>query len=316
MANYTLTPSPWQTFFYANGAPVASGQLFTYLAGTTTPAPTYLNASGTPNTNPIILDAAGRAVIYLAGGSYRFDLYDSVANGGALIKTEDNITSVPVSASQPADTGVAGATILAGQAVYLSDGTAGVVGRWYLAQANNPYSSTTPQVGFALANTSAGNAISVIRIGQVVTGLTVTTGLSYYIDPLTAGSITATPPPLARYMGPGGPASSLVVGNAPPASPTVLTTAAIGPQNNFNPGLSNFTALTVIRMANATTTAISGLAAGFDGQRVVIQALTAGQVDLLHAQPPVQPGQPAVGGPVLCWRDLARRRIRRRRVCL
>ena len=281
MANYTLTPSPWQTFFYANGAPVASGQLFTYLAGTTTPAPTYLNASGTPNTNPIILDAAGRAVIYLAGGSYRFDLYDSVANGGALIKTEDNITSVPVSASQPADSGVAGATILAGQAVYLSDGSGGLTaGRWYLAQANNAYSSTIPEVGFAAADTSAGNAIAIIRIGQVF-GLTVTTGLAYYIDPTTAGAVTATAPLLARYMGQADTASSFVVGNAPPGQPLGATSTVLGTQNNFNPpGFSNFNnGLLILRMNNAGPTTLTGIVAGYPGQRLIILAFN-GQVDL------------------------------------
>ena len=291
MANYTLTPSPWQTFFYANGAPVAGGQLFTYLAGTTTPAPTYLNASGTPNTNPIILDAAGRAVIYLAGGSYRFDLYDSVANGGALIKTEDNITSVPLSASQPADSGVAGATILAGQAVYLSDGSGGLTaGRWYLAQANNAYSSTNPEVGFAAADTSAGNAIAIIRIGQVVSGLTVTTGLAYYIDPTTAGAVTATAPPYARYLGQADTASSLVVGNAPPPRPLVPTPAPVGVVNNFQPfGSTNtgnqswgYNSVIYVSVNNATLAQITGIVAGYVGQRLILSSGGAGQVDLLH----------------------------------
>ena len=233
--NYTLTPSPWQTFFYASGAPVASGQLYTYLAGTTTPATTYSTSSGTPNTNPIILDAAGRAVIYLAVGSYRFDLYDSVANGGALIKTEDNISAVPAAAAQPVASGVSGTSILAGQAVYLSDGSGGLTaGRWYLAQANNAYSSTNPEVGFALTDATIGSTISVIQTGQVLSGVSVTTGLGYYLDAVTPGSITATAPASGTLYGPGGSSHRSSSGTRRPASAQSRHGPG-GTPNNFQP---------------------------------------------------------------------------------
>lgn len=50
----------WQ-FFDDNGDPLSGGKVFTYAAGTTTPLATYTNRDGiTPNSNPIILDAAGR----------------------------------------------------------------------------------------------------------------------------------------------------------------------------------------------------------------------------------------------------------------
>lgn len=59
----TLSPlagAGWQ-FFDDNGVPLAGGKIFTYLSGTSTPATTYTSSAGTtPNTNPIILDAAGR----------------------------------------------------------------------------------------------------------------------------------------------------------------------------------------------------------------------------------------------------------------
>lgn len=49
-----------------NGRPLAGGRLYTYENGTTTPAPSYKDAAGTIlNTNPIILDARGSAVIFL-----------------------------------------------------------------------------------------------------------------------------------------------------------------------------------------------------------------------------------------------------------
>ena len=59
----TLSPlagAGWQ-FFDDNGVPLAGGLIYTYLSGTSTPATTYTSSSGaTPNTNPIVLDAAGR----------------------------------------------------------------------------------------------------------------------------------------------------------------------------------------------------------------------------------------------------------------
>ena len=48
-------------FFDDSGNPLTGGKVYTYAAGTTTPAATYTTSAGTvANTNPIILDAAGR----------------------------------------------------------------------------------------------------------------------------------------------------------------------------------------------------------------------------------------------------------------
>lgn len=50
----------WQ-FFNNNGIPLSGGKIYTYAAGTTTPQTTFTGRDGlTANTNPIILDAAGR----------------------------------------------------------------------------------------------------------------------------------------------------------------------------------------------------------------------------------------------------------------
>jgi hypothetical protein len=68
-------------FFDANGVPLTGGLIYTYLAGTTTPAVTYTSKLGTSNnTNPIVLDAAGRtpAEIWMTGGVlYKFVLKSS-----------------------------------------------------------------------------------------------------------------------------------------------------------------------------------------------------------------------------------------------
>lgn len=55
-----------------NGRPLTGGKVWTYEAGTTTPKATYVDPDGgAKNTNPIILDEAGRANIYLDDGAYR-----------------------------------------------------------------------------------------------------------------------------------------------------------------------------------------------------------------------------------------------------
>ena len=74
------------------GAVLNGGKVFTYVAGTTTPKPTWTEASGaTANTNPVILDAAGRAEIWLTEGeAYKFVIQTAA---GVTLETVDNITT-------------------------------------------------------------------------------------------------------------------------------------------------------------------------------------------------------------------------------
>lgn len=82
-------------FFDANGAPLSGGLIYSYLAGTTTAATTFTSRAGTSNnTNPIVLDAAGRtpAEIWLTGGSlYKFILKSSTF---VQIGLYDNIPAI------------------------------------------------------------------------------------------------------------------------------------------------------------------------------------------------------------------------------
>lgn len=83
-------------FFDNNGVPLTGGKLYSYLAGTTTPATTYTTSSGgTAHTNPIVLDSAGRVPsgeIWLDGTSqYKFVLKTSVE---VTIATYDNVWGI------------------------------------------------------------------------------------------------------------------------------------------------------------------------------------------------------------------------------
>jgi hypothetical protein len=83
-------------FFDNNGAPLSGGLIYTYLAGTTTPAVTYTSSLGvTPHSNPIVLDAAGRIAtgeIWLTSSTdYKFVTKTSV---GVQLGSYDNIPSI------------------------------------------------------------------------------------------------------------------------------------------------------------------------------------------------------------------------------
>lgn len=77
-----LLPVAQVQFLDANGRPLAGGTLATYVPGTTTGKTTWTDAAGTvANTNPVVLDSAGRCSLY-GDGLYRTILEDS---GGNLI---------------------------------------------------------------------------------------------------------------------------------------------------------------------------------------------------------------------------------------
>lgn len=85
-----LLPEPEVQFCDANGHPYAGGTIDIYIPGTDTPRDTWQDEAGTAlNTNPIILDAAGRAIIW-GEGEYRFVLKD--ADGNLIY---DQIASTP-----------------------------------------------------------------------------------------------------------------------------------------------------------------------------------------------------------------------------
>lgn len=87
----TLLPNAEQQFCDENGVPYAGGQVFHYVPGTTTLKDTYQDPDGTIlNTNPVVLDSAGRAIIF-GTGAYRQILFDNAMN-----MIWDRLTNAPV----------------------------------------------------------------------------------------------------------------------------------------------------------------------------------------------------------------------------
>jgi hypothetical protein len=77
-----LAPQPVFQAFTPNGDPLVGGQLFTYIAGTSTPQASYVDSTQTtPNTNPVILNSMGQANVWLVTSqTYKLVLQDSAGN--------------------------------------------------------------------------------------------------------------------------------------------------------------------------------------------------------------------------------------------
>lgn len=76
----SLLPNGEQTFLDDNGDPLAGGSVYFYIPTTSTPKNTWQDSGQvTLNTNPVVLDSAGRAIIY-GSGSYRQVVKDSLGN--------------------------------------------------------------------------------------------------------------------------------------------------------------------------------------------------------------------------------------------
>ena len=133
LAQEVLSPLPIQHFVDNNGNALTGGKLFTYQAGTTTPATTYTSSTGgTPNTNPVILNTRGEANVWIpAGTAFKFVLSPSTDTNPPTnpIWTVDNITT--------ANASIIGA-LIAGDCIKAANTTTG------LADAGAPCNANAP----------------------------------------------------------------------------------------------------------------------------------------------------------------------------
>lgn len=75
-----LLPNAEQTFVDGNGVPLDGGTVTFYIPNTSTPKTTWSDqGESIPNTNPVVLDSAGRAIIW-GTGSYRELVKDQFGN--------------------------------------------------------------------------------------------------------------------------------------------------------------------------------------------------------------------------------------------
>jgi hypothetical protein len=204
----------------SNGDPMAGYQLFTYEAGTTTKLATYSDADLTSaNSNPIVLDSAGRASVFLQAASYKFVMAppnDSDPPVAAVwtVDEVDSLAGFGVNVDIPF---TAGENVSFGEVCYMAQGV-GVTtaGRWYRADADDGSASVyAPVLGFPTANVVAG-ATGTMRISGRVQNLGgLSTGNRYYVS-TAAGTLTTT-----RL------ANMRIVGHADSATTLILTPASL-----------------------------------------------------------------------------------------
>jgi hypothetical protein len=133
MASVLLSPvGNGQQFFDNNGVPLSGGLIYTYQAGSSTPLTTYTtNAGTTPNSNPIILDAAGRTAneIWLQTGyTYKFVLQTSA---GVTLQTLDNLYPILQTSAATVD------PFTAGMIMIWSGSTGSIPAGWVLCNGSN-----------------------------------------------------------------------------------------------------------------------------------------------------------------------------------
>jgi hypothetical protein len=201
MATGTIIPSPIFTGIDTNGDPVNGGKLHTYVAGTTTAQTTYSDVNLTvANANPVVLDSAGRATVFVSGGSsFKYVLTDS---DDVTLWTADNIGAVPKSTATLDVTVTAGEDLTALDCVYISQGDGSkTAGRAYKTDADQTYSSSLAiNLGLTPAAISEGETGS-IRVGGSLGGYTgLTAGSTQYVS-ATAGALTESAPTNVQIVG-------------------------------------------------------------------------------------------------------------------
>jgi hypothetical protein len=118
----TLLPLPKIQILDSNGNPLEGGTIFTAIPNTMTPKATYQDADSLIlNTNPIVLDNSGEAIIY-GSGIYRFIIKDSADNLIYDQLTAD--TSTGGLANGGVSTGTANAQVLSASSFSQQDGQA------------------------------------------------------------------------------------------------------------------------------------------------------------------------------------------------
>ena len=263
----TGTIMPFPKFFCLdnNGTIVNGGKLFIYTSGTTTKATTYSDAAmTTANANPVVCDSSGRTTVFLASGSYKFTLAPSTDTDPpvAAYWTVDTVASTPAATVDLDVTGTAGEALSAGNVVFISDGAGGnTAGRFYKADADNTYSSTTAEaLGFAIAAISSGSSGS-IRIQGRMTDLSgFSAGAVQYVS-ATAGALTATAPANSRPACVADTTTTCIISSAltiAAASGTQSGVVSLAAQT-LGTGVKTFSAQPILTAGTGTGTApISG----------------------------------------------------------
>lgn len=199
---YTPIPYPEIQFFDDSGDPCNACKLYTYVVATSTTTATYSNYTGTPNTNPVVLDSAGRATIFFSSAvnyrmvlkdstdtttyfdvnGVRFAAVDQVLGTANQVAVSANTGSVTFSLTGPHNfTTLAQNGVLFGNATGAIGATAASAGSSVLIGAvGNPAFSSTPGVDSLSLSLTAFASLGTANIGTIkfCSNCGVTTGIT------------------------------------------------------------------------------------------------------------------------------------------
>ena len=168
---------PFPQFADANGKPYAGGTIETYEPGTTTPKQVWVDPEQSAlQTDPIVLDAAGRCLMF-GDGAYRLILRDSVGN-----EIWDQETTTIVSAAMAPVVGAA--TIADAQSLLGIDGS---VSAEATARANADSAEQT-------ARTNADTALGTRIDNEITRATNKENDLQSQIDTITGAPATGILP--------------------------------------------------------------------------------------------------------------------------
>jgi len=230
-------------FFDNNANVLSGGLLYVYTAGTTTPATTWTTSSGAvANTNPIVLDSAGRTPneIWLNSGvTYKFVLKTSA---GVTIGTYDDIPAIDDPTVFNNLITVTGTNTLIGASVppYTAY-TAGMT-LSFIPQNTNTGAVTIDVDGLGARNIYVGSS-SALSGGEIVAGRMVTieydgTRFQLFTSILADGSVTSAKLANAQLTLPN------ALNEAPAVTLSSAATVAIGAAASNNIIITGTTTIT------------------------------------------------------------------------
>lgn len=240
MASVLLSPvGNGQQFFDNNGVPLSGGLIYTYQAGSSTPLTTYTTNNGTvPNTNPIILDAAGRTPneIWLQTGySYKFVLQTST---GTTLQTLDNLYPILQNATATAS------TFLTGMIIIWSGSLGSIPAGWVLCNGSNGTPDLRDRFVVAAGSTYAvgatGGSADAIVVSHTHTATSVVT------DPGHNHTVSGTVSTGGNINTGAGTNGGLATTNTNTTGVTVATTNATAGTSGTNANLPPYYALAYI----------------------------------------------------------------------
>lgn len=181
-------------FFDNSGQVLTGGKLYTYYAGTTTPATTYTTNSGiTAQPNPIVLNAAGRVPdsgeIWLSEDTlYKFILKDSTDVEIATWDNIDGINSnfVAFTVAQEIQTAIAGQTLFTFSNIQYLPGTNSLT---VYVDGVNQYGPSA-QYAYVETDSTSITFASGLHVGALVKATTVITSNT---NPTNAGTTAQRP---------------------------------------------------------------------------------------------------------------------------